>query len=147
MNFTLSCCQDGEQFLSCCNSCSRDQHVPDEPTWASSDIGRQLCSHCCAKGGCTCCTQGLMASNSACVTQVAMTLLKHCGKKLLALDDMEEIVHYLKAEVGTLCTLTSGAGLSPTMCSVRWCLHVQGNNNLQSHVTSTLSSLLQQWCI
>lgn len=28
-----------------------------------------------------------------------MTLLKHCGEKLLALDDMEEIVHYLKAEV------------------------------------------------
>lgn len=31
--------------------------------------------------------------------KVAMTLLKHCGEKLLALDDMEEIVHYLKAEV------------------------------------------------
>lgn len=31
--------------------------------------------------------------------QVAMTLLKSCGKKLLALDDMEEIVAYLKAEV------------------------------------------------
>lgn len=31
--------------------------------------------------------------------QVAMTLLNHCSKALLALDDMEEIVHFLKAEV------------------------------------------------
>ena len=32
-----------------------------------------------------------------------MTLLTHCGKALLALDDMEQVVHYLKAEV-TSCT-------------------------------------------
>lgn len=36
--------------------------------------------------------------------QVAMTLLKHCSKTLLALDDMEEIVHFLKAQVSTLYT-------------------------------------------
>ena len=35
--------------------------------------------------------------------QVAMTLLTHCGKALLALDDMEQVVHYLKAEVAS-CT-------------------------------------------
>ena len=35
--------------------------------------------------------------------QVAMTLLTHCGKALLALDDMEQVVHYLKAEVA-FCT-------------------------------------------
>ncbi|KAL0055234.1 hypothetical protein WJX82_009129 [Trebouxia sp. C0006] len=33
------------------------------------------------------------------VLKVAMTLLTHCGKALLALDDMEQVVHYLKAEV------------------------------------------------
>ncbi len=32
-----------------------------------------------------------------------MTLLTHCGKALLALEDMEQVVHYLKAEV-TSCT-------------------------------------------
>ena len=32
-----------------------------------------------------------------------MTLLTHCGKALLALDDMEQVVHYLKAEVA-FCT-------------------------------------------
>ena len=31
-----------------------------------------------------------------------MTLLRSCGKKLLALGDMEEIVAYLKAEVSSL---------------------------------------------
>lgn len=36
--------------------------------------------------------------------QVAMTLLQHCSKQLLALDDMEEIVQFLKAEVSTLLT-------------------------------------------
>jgi len=35
--------------------------------------------------------------------QVAMTLLTHCGKALLALEDMEQVVHYLKAEVAS-CT-------------------------------------------
>ena len=30
-----------------------------------------------------------------------MTLLKHCSKALLALDDMEEIVHFLKAQVSS----------------------------------------------
>jgi len=38
--------------------------------------------------------------------QVAMTLLTHCGKALLALDDMEQVVHYLKAEVAS-CTAHS----------------------------------------
>ncbi|KAL0035935.1 hypothetical protein WJX77_008299 [Trebouxia sp. C0004] len=33
------------------------------------------------------------------VLKVALTLLRHCGKALLALDDMEQVVHYLKAEV------------------------------------------------
>ena len=30
-----------------------------------------------------------------------MTLLNHCSKTLLALDDMEEIVHFLKAQVSS----------------------------------------------
>ena len=49
------------------------------------------------------------------VMQVATTLLKHCEKALLALDDMEEVVHYLKAEVKTTCTIcTDIPGLHPT---------------------------------
>ena len=36
--------------------------------------------------------------------QVAITLLKHCSKALLALDDMEEIVHFLKAQVSSCYT-------------------------------------------
>lgn len=48
------------------------------------------------------------------ILQVATTLLKHCEKALLALDDMEEVVHYLKAEVKTTCTTcTDIPGLHP----------------------------------
>ena len=38
--------------------------------------------------------------------QVAMTLLQHCSKQLVAVDDMEQLVHFLKAEVSALHTST-----------------------------------------
>ena len=47
------------------------------------------------------CDQQAMFSSWLSAAQVALALLQHCEQQLLPMTDMEDIVHFLKAEVNS----------------------------------------------